>query len=186
MKAAALGSLALILAITVGCSLTPAQIQNDTALAVTLGLNTVTIFEPQEKPRIKQDVTTLVKTLNETLILQFFPGANAGQLWSSSVDHVITLLGSKLGASPNGAKIIAILSLAKVPIAAALGSTGSPTTPLTPAQQASALGYLSGISQGGASYLGDPSLNPPVPPAATPPVPGTTPPPPAPAPPPPK
>ena len=155
-----------------GCSLTPQQIQSDTAIGVSLALDAAVRLEPKEQPNIDKDATTAAITLNE-IIPQFFPGATAAQLSSVAVTQVTTILRSKLSASANGAKIMAIIDLLQGPLNSALGVTASPTSLLTDSQRAYALGFFSGISQGVSAHTKNSALNPPVPPA---PAPGSTPP----------
>jgi hypothetical protein len=159
-----------------GCALTPQEIQSDAAAGISLGLNTAVALEPQEKAHITADVKVVAGVLNSSVIPSFFPNANAGQLWNSSVTNVVTLLGSKLAGTPSGPKIMAVLGVVQIPFTAALSGMSSPSAALSASDQAKALGFFSGISQGIASFTGDATLNPPVP------IPAPTPPPPTPAP----
>lgn len=184
-KTMAAGAGILMAFVLSGCSgMTPAQIQADTAIGVTLGLTGAVIFDPAEKPSIDKDVRTAATLLDQVIIPQFFPGANAGQLANAAVTQGISLITKKLAASPTGGKITEVLTLIQGPLSAALGATASPTAPMSAATQAQALGFFSGAAQGCATYLKDPTLNPPTPPPAPAPAPPAPPaPPPAPAPP---
>lgn len=155
-----------------GCSLSPQQVQSDTAIGVSLALDTAVRIEPKEQPNIDKDATLVATTLND-VIPQFFPGATAAHLSSVVVNHVTSILRTKLVASANGAKIMAVIDLLQGPLNSALGMTASPTALLTDSQRAYALSFFSGISQGVATHTKNPALNPPTPPPVTSPPPPT-------------
>jgi hypothetical protein len=150
-----------------GCgAVTPGEIQFATTVFVGSGLTMATIAEkdPVVRERIKADCKTIVLANNE-LIKAFFPGATSQQLMQHAVDTSITILRSKLAASPNGTMIVDLIQAAEVPFAAVLGSKASPTAAMTPETRADALAFHTGVSSAIAMYLGDLSLMPPLPPA---------------------
>lgn len=151
-----------------GCALTPAEIQTGTTLFVGSGLTIATIAEkdPAVKKRIADDCRTIALA-NNSLILSFFPGATSSQLLNHTVDTSLTILKSKLAASPNGTMIVDIIQAAKIPFASVLGSTASPTSAMSPTTQADALAFFTGVSIALANYCNDPSLMPPTPPSTT-------------------
>jgi hypothetical protein len=163
MRTPLLAVLALLSLSAIGCALSPQQVQSDTALAVELMLDTAVRIEPKEQPNIDKDATTTAITINE-FVTQFFPGATAAQLSSVVVTQATSLLRTKLSASPNGQKIMAIIDLLQGPLNTALGTTSSPTVLLTDSQRAYALAFFSAISQGVARHTKNATLNPPVPP----------------------
>lgn len=161
-----------------GCAITPGEIQTGTTIFVGSGLTMAAIADPPAKDRIKADCVVIAKATN-ALIPTFFPGATSVGLMNHTVDTSLTILKSKLAASPNGTMIIDLIQAAKIPFAAILGNSASPTAAMSPATQADALAFFTGVSSALAMFTGDLTLMPPLPPATS-----TTgvPPPPAPAP----
>jgi hypothetical protein len=182
MRTPLLATIALLSLSAIGCALSPAQVQADTAIGVALLLDTAVRVEPKEQPNIDKEATTLATTVNE-IIPQFFPGATAAQLSSVVVTQVTTLLRTKLSTSPNGPKIMGIIDLLQGPLNSALGTTASPTAKLTDSQRAYALAFFSAVSQGIAAHTKNQALNPPLPPTPAPVPPSTAPPAPSPTPP---
>lgn len=163
------------------CSLTPAEIQSDTAFAVNGGLNLAVIVDAPEKSRIDQDALVILQTL-DALIPNFFPGATGAQFASTAVTQTLSLLGQKLATSPTGTKVTDIVNGAENLFLSYLTSVASPTALMSAAHQANALAFFTGAAQGIAKHLNRPDLMPPTPPASTPPTstpPTTTPTPPA-------
>jgi hypothetical protein len=161
-----------------GCAITPGEIQAGTTIMVGSGLNMAAIASPAEKERIKQDAIVVAKTVNQ-LIPTFFPGATSAALLNQSIDTSISIMKSKLNASPHGLAIVEMIQAAKIPFSAALGSSASPAAMMSPATQADALAFFTGVSSAIAMFVNDMTLMPPLQPATS-----TTvaPPPPAPAP----
>jgi hypothetical protein len=171
MKTAAVLTILSIVSFSgIGCAMSSQAIQEDTSIAVNLGLNAAVVLEPQEKANITIDATKLAGAVN-AIIPQFFPNANAGQLASTVASQTMALLGAKMNATPSGQKIMGIIGLIELPISGLLGTTASPSALLSPTTKANLLAFLSGISQGVATFTGNSALNPPVPPPPPPPAP---------------
>jgi hypothetical protein len=168
MRTPLLATLALLSLSAIGCALSPAQVQSDTALGVELMLDTAVRMEPKEQPNIDKDATTAATTVNDFIPL-LFPGSTAAQLSSVVITQVTTALRTKLATSPSGPKIMGIIDLLQGPLNSALGATASPTAKLTDSQRAYGLAFLSAVSQGVARHTKNPALNPPVPPTPAPP-----------------
>lgn len=164
-----------LVAATEGCSLTPQQIETDTAVAVNLGLQGATIFDASKKPEIQADAVAIAQTINSVVLAQFMPGARAGALLNSAAQQVIPHLQARLAALKHGPEILAVISLLQVPLTSALGGTASPTALMSSTAQMNTLAFFSGVSQGISTFTGNAALMPPPLPAmpvnAPPPVP---------------
>lgn len=161
-KAAAPAILMVIYLALEGCAMTPGEIQTGTTLFVGSGLTLASIADPAAKDRIKADCIVIAKATN-ALIPTFFPGATSSQLMNHSVDTSLTILKSKLAASPNGTMIVDLIRAAEVPFAAILGNSASPTAAMSPATQADALAFFTGVSNALAMFVGDLTLMAPLP-----------------------
>jgi len=168
MRTPLLATLALLSLSAIGCALSPAQVQSDVTLAVSLALSGAEILDPAEKPNIQKYARLTAQVLDQSIIPQFFPGANTGQLTSAAATQVMTLMGTKLNSTVAGQKVMEVMTLMQLPISASLGSTASPSSLLSVSARAYCLAYFSACAQGCATYLKDPTLNPPVPPPPAP------------------
>jgi hypothetical protein len=151
-----------------GCAVTPGEIQLGTTIFIGSGLTMASIAEkdPAVKQRIVADCKTIATATN-ALIPTFFPGATSQQLMNHTVDTAMTILRSKLAASPNGTMIVDLIQAAEVPFAAVLGNKSSPTAAMSPATQADALAFFTGVSSALAMFTKDLTLMPPLPTAST-------------------
>lgn len=154
--------LAVVLALAVGgCSLTPQQIETDTAIAVSVGLQGATVFDKAKADEIKKDAVEVAKAINAVVLPTFQPGATSGVLLSSTVNQVVPHLQARLAGLKHGSEILGIITLLQGPLSSALGATAAPTAALSPSAQMNALGFFSGVSQGISAFTGDPTLAPP-------------------------
>jgi hypothetical protein len=173
MRTPLLATLALLSLSAIGCALSPAQLQTDNTLAVTLALNAAAIFDPAEKPNIDKYARIGAQVLDQTVIPQFFPNASSAQLTSAAATQVMTFMGTKLNSTVGGAKVMEAVTILEIPLQASLGTTASPTSLLSATARAYNLAFWTSCAQGCANYLKDPTLNPPVPPPAPAPPPPT-------------
>lgn len=160
----AVGCLVLVLLMN-GCALTPGEIQTGTTLGLTSMLTMAVIAEkdPAVQQRIKTDCRVIAVT-TQGFIPQLWPGATAQQFAGHTVDTCLTLLKSKLASSPNGPMIVELIQAAEVPFAAVLSNKASPTAAMSTTAQADALAFFNSVCTSIATFLGDPTLMPPVPP----------------------
>lgn len=181
-KIAAAGAV-LVLALAMGgCSLTPQQIETDTAVAVNVGLNGATIFDKGKADEIKTDAIAVAQAINSAVLPQFQPGATSGALLNSAVQQATLHLQARLASLKHGQEIMGIIGLLQAPLAGALGSTASPMALLSATAKMNALAFFSGVSQGISAFTGNAALAPPplpsvpvVPQAAPPPAPAPAP-----------
>lgn len=183
VKKVAAASAVLVLALAMGgCSLTPQQIETDTAVAVNVGLNGATIFDKAEAQRIKDDAVAVAQAINQAVLPQFQPGATSATLLNSSVAQAQLHLQARLASLKHGPEILGIVGLLQAPLSSALGATASPTALMSATARMNALAFFSGVSQGISAFTGNAALAPPplpsmpvVPQAAPPPAPAPTP-----------
>jgi hypothetical protein len=172
---------------SVGCSLSPAQIESDTAMGTSLLLSGAVALDPAEKAHITGDTLTTILAIRDQVIPAFSSTATGGSVAAGAITQAMTLLKTKLASSPTGAKVSEVVALLQAPLVAALGSTASPTSLLSPTAQLQWVAFWSGIQLGGSQFLQRPDLAPaPLPAPAPIPAPTPAPPPPAPIPSPPK
>lgn len=156
-------SVALVLAsaASVGCALSPQQIETDTSIAVNVGLQASTIFDKSKTAEIQADAVTVAQAINSAVLPQFQPGATSGALLNSAVQQAELHLAAKLAALKHGPEILGLVTLLQAPLSGMLGVTASPTALMSATARQNALGFFSGISQGISAFTGNASLAPP-------------------------
>lgn len=154
------GPILLVMGIA-GCSLSPQQIETDTAVAVNVGLQGATIFDRTKTGEIQTDAVTVAQAINSAVLPQFQPGATSGALLNSAVAQVVPHLQARLATLRHGQEILAVVGLLEAPLASALGGTASPTAIMSATARQNALAFFSGVSQGISAFTGNATLAPP-------------------------
>ena len=134
-------------------ALTPAQIQTDASVGIQTALTGWAMADPSRQAAIMSDAQ-LVSNIITNQLLPAITGAPVGTVLNGALNQACLSLSKQIVGMKNGPLIVSEIRLAVTLAGGALGTTATPTLPMTAATQAKAVAFLTGTAQGLSGFAG--------------------------------